>query len=192
MKISSSGCQLLPAIKTLCPLTKALDNRQSLRCLLDLQHTVEAGVTDNRDIMDTYLGKQVLADLVLHIEMGEALQHMRILPSVPLEEYLVGTEDAADTIDGHATVLEDMQVVIPELVFDEERHHRMDGPQETAGVGDGVQGKVADDIRSLIILTDLITGGREEREEDLVLRVLLAQVCSIRGRPCSNSPKEAA
>ena len=52
----------------------------------------------------------------------------------------------------------------------------MDGPQETAGVGDGVQGKVADDIRSLIILTDLITGGREEREEDLVLRMLLAQL----------------
>ncbi len=162
--------------KDLMPTDEVLHDRQSLRCLLDLQHTVEAGVTDNRDIMDTYLGKQVLADLVLHIEMGEALQHMRILPSVPLEEYLVGSEDAADTVDGHATVLEDMQVVIPELVFDEERHHRMDGPQETTGISDGIQGKVADDIRSLIILTDLITGGREEREEDLVLRMLLAQL----------------
>ena len=162
--------------KDLMPTDEVLHDRQSLRCLLDLQHTVEAGVTDNHDIMDTYLGKQVLADLVLHIEMGEALQHMRILPTVPLEEYLTGTEDAADTIDRHLTVLEDMQVVIPELVFDEECHHRMDGPQETAGIGDGVQGKVADDIRSLIILTDLITGGREERQEDLVLRVLLAQL----------------
>ena len=125
--------------KHLMAFGKLLDNRQLLRLLLNLEHTVEAGVTRYRDIRDANFGQQLAADLVLHKEMGEAVEHTAILAAIPLEEHLVGTEDTADAIDRHVPVLQNVQVVIPELVLDEERHHGTDSPQEAAGIGNRVE-----------------------------------------------------
>ena len=145
-----------PHSTLLTPRNKLLHNRQLLGCLLDLQDTVEAGVAHHRHIGDADLRQQLLRYLVLHEEMGEAVEHTAILTAIPLEEHLIGTEDARHTIHGHPTVLEDMQVVVPELVLDEERHHRTDGTKETTGVGDGVERQVTDDIGPLVVLTHLI------------------------------------
>ena len=108
--------------------------------------------------------------------MGEAVEHTAILTAIPLEEHLIRTEDARYTIHGHSTVLENMHVVIPELVLDEESHHRTDGTKETTGVGDGVEGQVTDDVGPLVVLTHLIARRREKGEQDLVLRMVAAEL----------------
>ena len=88
--------------------------------------------------------------------MSKAVQHATILPAVPLKEHLVRTENARYTINRHIPVFQDMQIIIPELILDEERHHRTDGPKETTGVRNGIQRQIGDDIGTLIILTYLI------------------------------------
>ena len=81
---------------------------------------------------------------------------MTVLATIPAEEHLTWTEDAADTIDGNATMAQDVQIVVPELVLNEERHHRTDGTQEATGIGNGVEWQVADDIGTLVVLAHLI------------------------------------
>ena len=88
--------------------------------------------------------------------MGEAVEHAAILPSVPAEEHLVGPEDGADAVGGYASVFEYVQVVVPELVLDEERHLGTYKAEEAPGVGDGVEGEVADDVGALVVLAHLI------------------------------------
>ena len=73
-------------------------------------------------------------------------------------------------------MLQDMQIIVPKLVLDEECHHRMDCTQETAGIRDGIEWQVGNDISTFIVLADLIAGRREESEQDLVFRMLLAQL----------------
>ena len=69
-----------------------------------------------------------------------------------------------------------MQVIIPELVLYEESHHRTYKSQESSCVGNGVDGKVGDDIGTLIVLAHLITRRREERQQDLVFRMFATQL----------------
>ena len=53
-------------------------------------------------------------------------------------------------------MLQDMQVIVPELILDKESHHRTDGTKETTGVGNRIQRQVANDIRSFVVLAYLI------------------------------------
>ena len=193
IKISSSGGHEEPATKTFGasaePDSAAPDFgcernastmgsclAAALICSTRSKRAVETGVTDDRDVRDADSTQQFLADLVLYEEMGETLQHVTVLTSVPAEEYLSRTEDAADAIDGYTTVFQDMQVVIPELVLDEERHHGTDGSQEATCIGNGVQRQVANDVGSGIVLAHLIARGREERQQDFVLGMILSQL----------------
>ena len=88
--------------------------------------------------------------------MGETVQHPAILATIPFEEHLVWTEDARHRIDRHPTMFQDMQIIIPELILDEESHHRTDGTKEATGVGNRIQRQIADDIRSFVVLAHLI------------------------------------
>ena len=133
-----------------------LNDRQLLGGLLDLQHTVEAGIANDGDIIDAYRRQQLATHLVLYEEVGETLQHTTVLPTIPSEEHLTRTEDAADAVNGYTTMAQNMQVVVPELVLDEEGHHRTDGTQETACIGNGVERQVADNISTCIVLAHLI------------------------------------
>ena len=119
--------------------------------------------------------KQPLALLILYKEMGETVQHARIAAPVPFEEYLSGAEDARHAVERHVTVLEHVEVVGPELILDEDGHHGTHRAQETARVADGVNRQIADDVGAGIILPHLITGGREERQQYLVLWVVAAE-----------------
>ena len=154
---------------------EGLHDGQLLAGLLDLQHAVEAGVAHHPHVLDAQGAKQQLALLVLHKEGGEARQHLGIAPSVPLEEHLVPAEDARHAVGGHTAVLQHMQVVVPELILDEERHHRAHRAQEAAGVAHGVERQVAHDVGARIVLPHLIARGREERKQDLVFGMDLAQ-----------------
>ena len=108
--------------------------------------------------------------------MCKAVQHATILTAIPLEEHLIGTEDARHAIDRHATMLQDMQVIIPELILDKESHHRSHRAQETTRIGDGVQRQIANNVGTLIILAHFIARRREERQQNLILRMLTAQL----------------
>ena len=135
---------------------EALYDGQLLGLLLDLQHAVEAGIASHGDVGQTNLGQKRLAQLVLHIEVGEAFQHSSILVSVPAEEHLVFAEDARHAIDRHVAMLQDMQVVVPELVLDEESHLRAYGTKKTARIANGVEWQIADNISTLVVLAHLI------------------------------------
>ena len=101
--------------------------------------------------------------------MCEASQHRTILIPVPAEEYLPGTEDGTDAIDRHMAMAQDVEVVIPELILNEERLHRPHGTQESACVGEGIDGQVADEISTIIVLSHLVARRREERQQYLAL-----------------------
>ena len=119
-------------------LHKRLYHRQLLGSILNLQHTIETGIAHYGCVCNTYLGKQFLADFVLHKEVCEAVEHTAILTTIPLEEHLVLAEYARHTINRNVTMLQYVQIVVPELVFDKERHNRADCAQESAGIGNCV------------------------------------------------------
>lgn len=65
-----------------------------------------------------------------------------------------------------------MEIVVPELVFDEERHDRTHGAKEAACVYHCVDGQVGDDVGTFVILSYLITRWREERKQYLIFRMV--------------------
>ena len=73
-------------------------------------------------------------------------------------------------------MLEDMQIVIPELILDEEGHHGPHRAQEAAGIGNRVQRQIAHDVGTLIVLAHLVARRREERQQDFILRVVAPQL----------------
>ena len=103
-------------------LDELLDDGQLAGLLLDLQDAVEAGVARDADVGQPDGGQQLAALLVLHEEVGEALQDAAILTSIPSEEHLSVAEDARHAVGGHAAMLQDVEVVVPELILDEEGH----------------------------------------------------------------------
>ena len=143
--------------KHLAVLLESLYQGQFLGLTLDLQHAVEACVTRYLNVGDAERGKQTLALVVLDEEACEAFQHPAVRTPVPTEEHLTLTEDAADAVNGHATPLEDVQVVPPKLILYEESHLRMHEVEELARAEIRVQGQVTDDVRALVVLPHLIT-----------------------------------
>ena len=141
-----------------------------------MQYTVEACITNDCHIMNTYLAQQFLTDLVLDEEMCKTLQYMSILTSIPLEEHLFRTEDTGHAIYWHITVTKYMKVVIPEFVLDEERHLRTDGTQEAACIGNSVQRQISDNVGTFVVLPHLIAGWREECQEYLVFGMVTTQL----------------
>lgn len=135
---------------------EGLYQRQLLAGRLDLQHTVEARVACNGHIADTDAAEQLSALLVLHKEMGETSQHTGIALAIPAKEDLLLTKNARHTVGRHAAVLEDMQVVEPELILDKECHLWPDDAQEAAGIADGVEWQVTTDVGTLVVLTHLV------------------------------------
>ena len=73
-------------------------------------------------------------------------------------------------------MLQDMEVVVPELVFDEESHHGTHGTQEAAGIGDGIEWQIGDDVGTVVVLAHLVARRREERQQSLILRMFTAQL----------------
>ena len=155
---------------------ESLNHRELLGSFLDLKYAVKTGIANDCNIGNANLSQQLLADSVLHKEMSEAVEHTPILATIPLKEQLVRAEDTRYAINRNMTMLQDMQIVVPKLVLDEESHHRVDGTQETASVSDGVERQVSDDISTFVVLAHLIAGRREECEQDLIFRMIPAQL----------------
>ena len=156
-------------------LLECLNKREVFRLSLDLQHAVETRVATDSNIRYPYRGKQLAAQFVLHEEMSETPEHTGILPGIPFEENLVGTENRRYTISRNTTMLKYVKIVIPKLILDEESHHRPHQSQEAYGIYGGVERQVAYYVGTLVILAHLIARRGEEGQEYLVFRMLLAQ-----------------
>ena len=119
--------------------------------------------------------KQVARLLILHKEVGEALEHGTEHRTIPLEEGLARTEDARHQISRHVTTLQLLQEVAPELVLDNDSAVGMNQIQELAALGGSIVRQIADDICPLIVLAHLVSRRTEEGLHDTVLRIILAQ-----------------
>ena len=81
---------------------------------------------------------------------------MPILTTIPFEKYLIRTENTADTINRHTTMLENMQIVIPKLILNEESHDWTYGTQKTARIRNRIKRQITNNVCSFIILTHFI------------------------------------
>ena len=106
--------------------------------------------------------QQLSALLVLYEELSNATQHLAILLAVPAEEYLILTEYARHAIYWHSTMLQNVEVVVPELVLNEECHNRTHSTQEASRVAYCVERQIAYNVGTLIVLAHLIARRREE------------------------------
>ena len=158
-----------------CRSDETLHNRKLPGRLFNLQNTIETRITRNLRIGDANALQKLHTHFVLHKELGEAAEHPAIVAAIPAEEHLVGSENGTHAIGGHIPVFQDMQEIIPELVFDKECHRGTHQPQEPPRIAHGVDGHVADDIGTLIVFPHLISRGRKEGEQDFVFGMLSAQ-----------------
>lgn len=139
------------------PTSERLADRQMLSRLLNLEHTVETGIAYHIHSRDADTFEQSLTLLVLHEETGKTLQNICIASAIPLEEHLILTEDTAHAISRNVAMLQDMKEIRPELILDEESHHRTYQSKETDGVQPSIHRHITDDVSSLIVLAHLIT-----------------------------------
>ena len=163
-------------IRTSHPTSESLADRQMFSRLLNLEYTVETGISYHIHILDSDAFQQSLAFLILHEETGKTLQYIGITPAIPLEEYLILAEDTAHTIGRNVAMLQDMKEIRPELILDEESHHRTHQAKETDGIQTGIHRHIADDVGTLIVLAHLITRRRIKGEQNLILRIILADL----------------
>ena len=89
--------------------------------------------------------------------VGKGAQHVTIFVAVPTGENLVGAEDAGYAVNRDAAAMQSCEIVLPELVFDKEGHRRMSNLEEFACVELGVEGQIADDIGTFVVLADFIS-----------------------------------
>ena len=123
--------------------------------------------------------------------MAHPVQATGVVAAVAAEEYLVLAENARHAVDRYAPPVKDVDVVAPELVFDEESGLGTRQPHKLAGIQGRVERKVADHIGTLVVFPHLVARRGEKRKQDLFSGCSRRRR-SIRGRPCSNSPSEAA
>ena len=150
---------------------EAFHQGQFLGLSADVQHPVEAGVTDNRRMGHANAPQQPYGLLVLHEQVGEAFQHLFIITSVPTEEHLSRTEDGRHAVRRDLTAPQLAQIILPELVLDEERHAGTGQVHETPDVTRCVKRQVTHHVGSLVILPYLVARRREERQQQLILRM---------------------
>ena len=113
---------------------EGLYQRQPLGGLLDGEHTVETGIAHYVHRVDMDGTEQLAALLVLHEETGDAAQDIAIAHAIPLEKHLARAENAAHAISGHTLLAQEVEVIIPKLVLNEERHDGTSQPQEANGI----------------------------------------------------------
>lgn len=96
-------------------------------------------------------------------------------PAVPAEEDLTGTEYTADAIYGNVSLLTCFQVVLPEFILYEKQHLRFNIMKEDTYVGGCIKRQIAYYICTVPVFAHLVTGRREECQQNLIFRMLAAQ-----------------
>ena len=127
----------------------------------DVDHAIEAGVARDGDVRQTDAGEELTRGLVLHKDDGT-------------EEELTGTENAGHKVGGDASAPQLIERVQPKLVLDKEGEGGVDTVEETADAAWEIEREVAYDIGAGVVAADVVARGGEEREDDFVVGVVLA------------------
>ena len=134
----------------------------------DLGHTVETRVAGHEDVVEPERCEEFLRLFVLDEHHVERLQGLAPQTAVGAEEDRIAAEDGRDDIGADLPAAEFAQQVQPVFVFDEDGHVGMCGIEETACVSRGVERQVEDVVGALVVLSDFVTRGGEEGQQDLV------------------------
>ena len=144
------------------------------RGMADVDHAIEAGVARDGDVRQTDAGEELARGLVLHKEVIETAERIAIRSADGAEEELTGTENAGHKVGGDASAPQLIERVQPKLVLDKEGEGGADTVEETADAAWEVEREVAYDIGAGVVTADVVARGGEEREDDFVVGVVLA------------------
>lgn len=79
--------------------------------------------------------------------MIEIFQDIAISATVPFKEYLFATENRRHTIYRNTALVKLIQIILPKLIFDKERHARICNIQELLHIPRLIKRQIADNIR---------------------------------------------
>ena len=147
-------------------LGEALDEGQVFGGLPDLYHAVEPGIAHDRYVGNADIGEKTARRFVLDIEVCEIAKYPPEVCAVGTEEYLTGTENRRNDIEGYATAVEFVEVVGPELVFDKYGLSGSGDVEEAAHVARQVEGKVAHEVGTRIVFAHFVARWRKEGEQN--------------------------
>ncbi len=129
-----------------------------------LVHAVEACVAGHGGVRNAVCLQQLHRCLVLHVDVCEVRQQPQIGLAPRQEEQLFGSEYGGHAVGRNALSVEFHEVGGPELVFDKDSlcglYERHESPC-FAGCG---KGQIGHYIHFVVILSQLVSGGREEGE----------------------------
>ena len=142
--------------------------------MADVDHAIEAGVARDGDVRQTDAGEELARGLVLHKEVIETAKCIAIRSADGAEEELAGAKNAGHKVGGDASAPKLVECVQPKLVLDKEGEGGADTVEETADAAWKIEREVAYDIGAGVVAADVVARGGEEREDDFVVGVVLA------------------
>lgn len=155
-------------------LSKGGNDGERSRGMADVDHAIEAGVACDGDVRQTDAGKELARGFVLHKEAIEAAERVAIRSADGAEEELAGAKNAGHKVGGDASAPQLVERVQPKLVLDKEGEGGADTVEEGTDAAREVEREVAYDIGAGVVAADVVARGGEEREEDFVVGVALA------------------
>ena len=151
------------------------------RGMADVDHAIEAGVACDGDVRQTDASEELARGLVLHKEVIETAERVAIRSADGAEEELAGAENAGHKVGRDASAPKLVERVQPKLVLDKEGEGGTDTVEEGADAAWEVEREVADDVGAGVVAADIVARGGEEREDDFVVGVTLAD--GLKQRP---------
>ncbi len=142
--------------------------------MADVNHAIEAGVARDGDIRQTDAGEKLARGLVLHKEVIKTTERVAIRSADGAEEELAGAEDAGHKVGGDASAPQLVERVQPKLVLDKKGEGGADTVEEGTDAVWEVEREVADDIGARVVSANVVARGGEEREDDFVIGLALA------------------
>ncbi len=140
----------------------------------DVDHAIEAGVARDGDIRQTDASEELARGLVLHKEVIETAKCIAIRSADGAEEELAGAENAGHKVGRDASAPQLIERVQPKLVLDKEGEGGADMVEEGTDAAWEIEREVAYDIGAGVVAADVVARGGEEREDDFVVGVALA------------------
>ena len=144
------------------------------RGMADVDHAIEAGVARDGDVRQADASKELARGFVLHKEVIETAERIAIRSADGAEEELTGAENAGHKVGGDASAPKLVERVQPKLVLDKEGEGGADTVEEGTDAAWEVEREVADDVDAGVVAADIVARGGEEREDDFIVGVALA------------------
>ena len=148
-----------------------LNQRQVLSLLPDLKHAVEPGVAHYRHPVDANLGQVTFGTFILHKQMVKVTQHVSVRTAIPFKEYLSATEDGRHTVNRNTALMQLIQIVLPKLIFDEERHAGVHQIKELLHIARLVERQVTHNIRPPVVFAYFVARRRKECQQNTIIRI---------------------